>query len=79
MNKQTRAQLEAYHDQLVEIIDAIRTIGEEEQEKYDNAPENLQLSDRISAFTECADAIEDICVDLESATDALMDDVLSVY
>lgn len=79
MNKKNRAQLEQYHDQLVDIISAIRQIGEEEQEKYDNAPDNLQDSERVQMWQECADAIESVCDDLENATDALMDDVISVY
>lgn len=79
MNKKSRAQLEAYHDQLSEIVDAIRAIGEEEQGKFDNAPENLQDSDRVQMWQECAEAIESVCDDLENAIDSLMDDVLSVY
>lgn len=79
MNKKTRAQLEQYHDQLVDIISAIRQIGEDEQEKYDNAPENLQNSERVQLWQECADAITSVSDDLENAADALMDDVISVY
>ena len=79
MNKETRAQLEQYHNQIVDIISAIRQIGEDEQEKYDNAPENLQYSERVQMWQECADAISSVCDDLENATDSLMDDVISVY
>lgn len=79
MNKQTRAQLEGYYDQLNDIVSAIREIGESEQEKYDNAPENLNNSDRVVAWMECADTIESICDDLDSAIEQLMDDVLSVF
>lgn len=79
MNKLTRITLTQYRDQLIDIIDAIRQIGEQEQEKYDNAPENLQDSERVQAWQECASEIEQVCDDLENATDALMDNVLCVY
>ncbi len=79
MNKQTRAQLEGYYDQLNDIVTAIREIGESEQEKYDNAPENLQNSDRVLAWAECADSIDMVCDELESAIEQIMDDLISVY
>lgn len=79
MNKLTRITLTQYREQLIDIIDAIRQIGEQEQEKYDNAPENLQDSERVQAWQECASEIEQVCDDLENASDALMDNVLCVY
>lgn len=79
MNKQTRTKLEKYYDQLNEIVAAIREIGESEQEKYDNAPENLQDSNRVMAWAECADSIELVCDELDSTVEQLMDEVLSVY
>lgn len=79
MNKQTRSQLESIYDQIMEQIAALRAIGEAEQEKYDNSPENLQDSDRVLAYAECADAIESVCDDLESAAEQIQDDVLACY
>lgn len=79
MNKQTRARLANYYDQLNEIVSAIREIGESEQEKYDNAPGNLINSYHVVAWMECADTIESICDDLDSAIEQIKDDILSVY
>lgn len=79
MNKLTRIALTQFHEQLVDIVSAMRLIGEQEQEKYDNAPENLQDSERVQAWQDCASEIEQVCDDLESAADALMDNVLCVY
>lgn len=79
MNKQTRNQLEKYYDQLNEIVAAIREIGESEQEKYDNAPENLQDSDRVMAWCECAESIESVCDNFDYNIEQLMDEIISVY
>jgi len=53
MNKQQKGRLQ-------EAIDIISTIAEEEQEKYDNAPENLQDTERVDKFQEDADALQEI-------------------
>lgn len=79
MNKQTRAQLEEYYDQLNNIVAAIRKIGESEQEKFDNAPENLQESERVQAWADCAYFIDSICNNLECHIERIMNEIVSEY
>ena len=52
MNKQQRAILER-------IIGELEQIQEEEQEKYDNAPEGLADTDRVLQFEENADNLQE--------------------
>jgi len=52
MNKKDREKLQ-------EFIDNLTCFQESEQEKYDNAPENLQNSERIEKFQENADSIQE--------------------
>ena len=59
MNNKQRKRIQTILDELYEI-------QEEEQEKYDNAPEGLQDTDRVYKFQENADEIEDIILSLES-------------
>lgn len=59
MNKEQREQLQ-------KAIDIISEIAEQEQEKYDNAPENLQDTERVEKFQEDADSLEEIRQELES-------------
>jgi len=42
---------------LQEAIDIVSEMAEEEQEKYDNAPENLQDTERVERFQEDADKL----------------------
>ncbi len=52
MNKQDREKLQ-------QLSDELSYIQESEQEKYDNAPENLQNTERIEKFQENADSIQE--------------------
>ena len=52
MNQKTRNRIQ-------EIIDELEGIGNEEQEKYDNALENLQGSERYEKIQENAENIEE--------------------
>lgn len=79
MDKLTRSTLTQLHDQLVDIVNNIRVIGNHEQEKYNNAPINLKDSERVQAWHDCASVIEVVCDELESAACALSTDVLDVY
>ena len=59
MNKQDREKLQ-------DLIDELSYIQEAEQEKYDNAPENLQESERVDKFQENADQIQEAIDTLQS-------------
>jgi hypothetical protein len=52
MNKKQRKKLQTAMDILTEL-------QEQEQEKYDNAPENLQSTERTEKFQENADALQE--------------------
>jgi predicted Rossmann fold nucleotide-binding protein DprA/Smf involved in DNA uptake len=59
---------------LDDLMSSVETIASEEREKYDNAPEGLQDSEKYQAMGEAADAlesfqsaIETISSDLDSA------------
>lgn len=56
MNKEQRKRLQ-------NALDILTEIQEEEQEKYDNAPEGLQDTDRVLKFEEDADKLQE-AVDL---------------
>jgi len=46
-------------ERLQNAIDIMTEVQEEEQEKYDNAPENLQDSERVEKFQENADELQE--------------------
>jgi len=56
MNKEQRKRLQ-------NALDILTEIQEEEQEKYDNAPEGLQDTDRVLKFEEDAEKLQE-AVDL---------------
>ncbi len=49
------------------MINELESIMEEEQEKYDNAPENLQSTERVEKFQENAEQIQEAIDSLEVA------------
>lgn len=52
MNQEQRKKLQIAMDILTEI-------QEQEQEKYDNAPENLQYSEKFEKFQETAESLQE--------------------
>lgn len=50
MNKKQR-------ERLLDALDILTEIRNEEQDKYDNTPENLQYSERAEKFQEDADSL----------------------
>jgi len=58
MNKQDRKELQT-------IVDKLYCMQECEQEKYDNAPEGLQDTERVEKFQENADSIQEAIDTLE--------------
>jgi len=52
--------------QLNDLINQLSEMQECEQGKYDNAPENLQESERVEKFQENADTIQEAIDTLES-------------
>ena len=52
MNKEQREKLQ-------EAVDILTALQEQEQEKYDNAPEGLQDTDQTQKFGENADTLQE--------------------
>lgn len=67
MNKQQRVRLgeaRSYLDRAINIISAVK---DEEQDKLDNAPENLQSSERYTAMENAIDELEEALNNAEQA------------
>lgn len=78
MNKAQRKRLEVIHDLIDGLVSEMSVIADQEKEKYNNAPENLQLSDRVVGWLECANEIHSICDDIGSALEELMSEVIEI-
>lgn len=78
MNKAQRKRLEVIHDLIDGLVSEMSVIADQEKEKYNNAPENLQLSDRVVGWLECADEIHTICDDIGNALEKLMSEVIEI-
>ena len=59
MNKTRRKEIAEIALQLRDIGQTLSAWGEEEQEKADNMPENLQGSDRYEEFERAADGLSE--------------------
>lgn len=79
MNKKERKRLQEIKDQIIDLISEIREFGENEREKYDNAPENLQNTDRYNLMYEYSDTIEEVCNELENQMEELQGNVIDNY
>ena len=62
MNKNQRAKLQ-------DALDIVTEIQEQEQEKYDNAPEGLQDTDRVQKFQEDADSLQEAADSIQTVLD----------
>jgi hypothetical protein len=64
MNKKQREQIEKWIDTINEIKEGVEYMQEEEQDKLDNMPENLQES-------ECGEQMQNGIENLEAAASSL--------
>lgn len=88
MNNKTRTQLRKISNQLDVILSTIEdyksqleTIQEEEQEKYDNMPEQLQETENGCRMYECIENLEEIVSrldDIMTEIEGLSCDVMNV-
>lgn len=76
MNKVQRKELERVASVIEELMNDLQEIADAEREKFENAPENLQCSERCAKLEEYADSLESIISDLDSAADSLRSDVI---
>ena len=72
MNKTQRNQIEKWIDSINEIKEGVDSMIEEENEKYDNMPENLQESERGEQMQNGIEDLEAAVSSLEEAIDFLM-------
>ena len=71
MNKKQREQIEKWIDSINEIKEGVEYMQEEEQDKLDNMPENLQESERGEKMYEGIENLEAAASSLEEAIDNL--------
>lgn len=71
MNKTQRNQIEKWIDSLTEIKEGVESMQEEEQDKLDNMPENLQESERGEQMQNGIENLEAAASSLEEAIDYL--------
>jgi len=73
MNKKQREQIGKWIDSINEIKEGVESMIEEENEKYENMPENLQDSERGEKMYEGIENLESASSSLEEAIDSLND------
>ena len=71
MNNHQRKQIFELTLKISEIYNDLIIIAEEEQEKVDNAPENLQYSEKYEQIQETADELQTQADELQSITETL--------
>ena len=57
--------LEIVKDHVEQAKDIVNEVREQEQEKIDNAPDNLLQSERYQRIEECADLLDNVCDSLD--------------
>lgn len=78
MNKEQRKLLEKLASHIEDVIADLEMVRDEEQEKVDNAPENLQYSARYEQMQDIADSIQLVIDELDNAVDELRTEVIDV-
>lgn len=73
MNKADRAELQKAINLIEEAKAIVESIGEQEQEKFDNLTEGLQASERGQKFEESASTLADIVSNLDDAISSIDD------
>jgi len=71
MNNSRRKQIRSVIKRLVEIQEEISSIADDEQEYYDEAPENLQMSERYERAEEVAGELEGLSSEIEDLCERL--------
>lgn len=73
MNKTQRTQIEKWIESIIEIKEGVESMQEEEQDKLDNMPENLQESERGEQMQNGIENLDAAASSLEEAIDSLND------
>lgn len=73
MNKKRLKNLETLVSKLEDLRDELQIIQQEEMDCYENAPENLQYSERYEQMETNADNLENACDELDSTIGNIQD------
>jgi archaellum component FlaC len=73
MNKSTRKELGIMIDQLQDIQDKLEVIADEEQDKADNMPENMQMSEKHDTYEEISNNLHDASASIEDIKDLIQE------
>ena len=73
MNKKRLSKLESVVSQLEDLRDELQEIQQEEQDCFDNAPSNLQCSERYEQIEANADGLDNAFAELDSAISDIRD------
>jgi len=65
------ARLQEVQRQIEDVMSEVESLHDEMQEWYDNMPENLQDGDKGNAVQECADQLENIKDQMQTALDEM--------
>ena len=76
MNKTQKKKLERIASVLEDLMSDLYAISDEEREKYDNSPGNLQDSERVQRYQEIADTLDSIGLDIDCAVHELRVEVI---
>ena len=73
MNKEQRKRVAALIVPLAEISEELGALADEQQEKFDNANEGLQATEKFQAISEEADTFYSFQGDVEDLQDSLQE------
>ena len=79
MNKKQRQKLESIASIIEDAIADIEVIRDEEQEKLDNAPDNLNTSSLYEQIEEYIDTLDTVIDELDSTVNELRESVIDNY
>ncbi len=71
MNRLQRKDLEGLKEKIGEVVDDIEQIRDDEQEKYDNTPENLQDGERAEKLYQSVETLEELIEELNATKDKI--------
>jgi hypothetical protein len=71
MNKRDRVELDKAVTLIEEAKAIVESIGESEQEKFDNLSEGLQQSERGEGFQSAAEELSNVATSLEDAISSI--------
>lgn len=77
MNRHQRKEIKKLLEQLEEIKEQINMNLQEEQDKYDNMPENLQMSEKAENMQEVISNLEDAKCSLEDVISSIENVIFS--